>query len=265
MAFTYGFCLGEESRMYTSAEFSEAFSHVFGDGVCQWGSRFEASVSGLSLTLGSGFALAAGYWLKNDDPFALAVAPALHYADRTDLCAIQVDMDARKVSLAVLPSTSQDALPTSPYTIPLYSIRVKRGATNLLPEDLSDLRGYVPTLSSVTANALRAYGFITTGIDQKVARILGLGQALIDKGDKAIASLDAAIKRKGAGAVVGDLCTARFQPPPGEQWLLCDGSAIPAAYPALSTLLDGKLPRIIQAAPRISTYIFAGEPQEGGA
>ena len=257
-----GFFMGGPT---TSAQFSETLLHITGDGVCQWGSRFAGELSGFSITLGSGYALAAGHWLQNDEPITLPIPASDSHADRVDIAAIQVDTGQKAVRVVVLSGVDWERLPEEPFTLPLYAVRVKRGASNLLAEDLVDLRRFVPTLAELSQDGERVYYYVTSGLDQKVARILGLGQALLDKGDRALASLDAAIRQKGARAVTGDLCTARFRPIPEDQWLLCNGTAVPEAYPALSALLQGKLPQITHADPRIFTYIFAGKPAEGGA
>lgn len=264
MALTYGFCLGPETTLYTAKQFSEAIHNAFGDGVCDWGSKFETSVSGISLTVGTGYGLLAGYFVKNDEPLQIAVQPGPSHADRTDLLALQADETTRKATLLLLPGTTPDSLPQDLYTVPLYSLHVQRGATSLLPADLTDLRPFVPPLSEVSADALRAFSFVTGGIDLEINRILGLGQLVIDKGDAAIDRINAVIENKNAGPGLGDLQTAHDHPEPIAQWLLCDGTPVPAAYPSLATLLSGPLPNITQADPRFPTYIFAGAPQKGG-
>lgn len=264
MAITYGFCLGPDNTMYTAGEFSEAFGKAFGDGVCEWGRRFETDVNGLALSVGTGYGLAAGRWVCNDEPLQIAVRPGPSHADRTDLLALQADRPARKATLALLPDTGPDNLPAEPYTVPLYSLHVKRGATSLLPGDLTDLRTFVPPLSAVSADALRAYNFVTGGIDQEIARILGLGQQIIDKGTAAIEHINTVIESQNAGPGLGELQTSHSRPAPISQWLLCDGSPTPALYPVLAALIGDKLPRIVPRDPRFPTYIFAGPPTEGG-
>jgi len=262
MALTYGFCLGPENTMYTSAEFAEAFSRVFGDGVCDWGSVFEATAEGLQLTVGTGFGLTAGYWVKNDEPLTLTVPPAYNHADRTDFLVLQADLPARKARLTLIENADPADLPAEPHTVPLWQVYVKRGATNLLPGDLTDLRIQIPPLSSISADALRAYDFVTGGIDREVERILSLGQQVVDKGTAAIEQIDAVIESKNAGPGLGELQTAHDHPAPIAQWLLCDGSPVPETFPALSAILDGTLPHIDPIDPRFPTYIFAGEPQQ---
>ncbi len=263
MALTYGFCLGSDTTLYTAKQFSEAVHKAFGDGVCEWGKKFETSVNGLSLTVGTGFGLVAGHWVKNDEPLQISVQPGPSHTDRTDLLVLQADEKARTATLALLPGTAPDALPDEPYIVPLYSLHVQRGATSLLPDDLTDLRAFVPPLSAVSADALRAYDFVSGGIDREIARILGLSQQVVDKGSAAIEHINAVMENKNAGPGIGELQTAHDHPLPVLQWLLCDGRPVPAAYPALSALLGGTLPHIIPDDSRFPTYIFAGKPQEG--
>lgn len=265
MSLTYGFCLGPEITLYTAKQFSEPLCSAFGDGVCAWGSRFETSVNGIRLTVGTGYGMVAGRYVKNDEPLQIAVQPGPSHGDRTDLLALQADESTRQAALVLLPNTTPDSLPADPPTVPLYSLHVKRGATSLLPDDLADLRTFLPPLSDISVDALRAYAYVTGGIDLEVNRILALGQLVIDKGDAAINRINAAIEKKNAGPSLGDLQTAYAHPEPILQWLLCDGSAVPPAYPSLAALLSGPLPRITPTDARFPTYIFAGKPAPGGA
>lgn len=260
MALSYGLCLGAANAKYTAEQFSQSMQNVAGDGVCQWGSGFLASVSGLALTLGSGFALAQGHWVMNDAPITLSVSPAYNHRDRQDIAAVQVDHAVRRVSLVLLEDADPSRLPEEPYTVPLYLLRVKRGATNLLPADLTDLRKRIGTLQALSAPGLRAYDFVTGGINREVERILGLGQAVIDKGDRAIADLDSAIANAGGMPEVGELLISRHHPAPAVQWLLCNGGEVPPEYPGLRSVLGDALPDIPLYGPRYGWYIFAGEP-----
>lgn len=157
MALTYGFCLGPEDTLYTAEEFSEAMAKAFGDGVCQVGSKFETAANGMALTVGTGYGRVAGRWVQNDEPLQIPVQPGPNHADRTDILALQADLNARSATLALLPGADLDNLPDGVKLLPLYSLHVKRGATSLLPADLTDLRTYAPPLSAGCADALRAY------------------------------------------------------------------------------------------------------------
>lgn len=252
---TYGFCLGPEGDVYGSEAFSRAFESFTGSGVCAYGSEFSPSVEGLTLTLGSGFALVGGRWVKNDGPLPLSVPPADSHGDRLDLAAAQVDVEEKRVKLLILQGVDLDALP--PDTLPLFSIRVKRGATNLLEGDLTDLRVSLPELSQISPGGLRAYAFTNGGMDREVDRILALGDAVLAKGDQAVKDLDKTIAQAGGMPETGELTTGRQVP--GEGWLLCDGGRTPPEYQELFAMVGATLPTISQSDPRLSTWIYGGQ------
>lgn len=267
MSLTYGFCLDELSSMYDSAQFSQALHAVTGDGVAAGGAGLAASISGFSLTVGSGYALAAGRWLENDEPLMLAIQPSGNTDDRTDALVVRVDYTARRAALEVLAGVDPGKLPGSlrgewEYSLVLCLIRVPRGASTLTPENLTDVRddpalcGSVVPLSSIAGDALYIYDFLFSGIDREVARIIALSGEVVDKAATEIKRLDAAIQAAGGGPGLGELRTVRKDP--GTGWLLCAGGAVPAEYPALSALLGGTLPDISSPEDRYRTYIYGG-------
>lgn len=266
MSLTYGFSLCPEDN---SADFANALHAIVGDGVAQEGGRFGLSVNGFTVTVSSGYAFAAGRWAQNDEPMAMLLSPPGNNEDRVDALAVRVDYEARKAGLEVLVGVDPDAIRASPallrdetqYAVLLYFIRVRRGATALTPDDVTDLRGdtdlcgSVVPLSSIAGDVLYIYRFLTSGIDAEVARLIGLSNQVVAKADAAIVELDKAIQQAGGGAEVGELMTSRH--PPGETgWVLCDGGEVPAEYPALSAVLSGTLPNI--PGERYKTYIFGG-------
>lgn len=271
MSLSYGFTLQPTD---SSADFADALRAVTGDGITPRGGRFAVSINGFTAALSSGFALAAGRWLWNDEPYPMTLAPSGNTKDRTDALAVLVDFQERKASLTVLQDVDPDAIRASPsllrdeqrYSILLYFIRVRRGVTSLSLEDVTDLRadgslcGYTAPLSEIAGKVLYIYDFLRSGIDLEVARLLEKSQAAVVKADAAIVSLDAAIQQAGGGPSVGELMTARKDPEPAGEWLLCDGGAVPEAYPALSTMLGGTLPDISQEGDRYRTYIYGGVP-----
>lgn len=269
MSLTYGFALG---GLTTSKEFSYALHAVVGDGVAPPGGRLALSVNGFTVTVSSGYALAAGRWVENEDPLTMNVQISGNTDDRTDALVVRADYAARTAGLELLVDVDPDAIRANPailrndeaYSVFLYFIRVRRGVTSLTPADVTDLRedgalcGRVVPLSAIAGDVLRVYEFLLSGIDNEVARILGLGDQVAQKADTAIAELDKAIRQAGGTADVGELLTSRRPPAPAEEWLLCDGGAVPAEYPALSTMLGGTLPNI--PGTRYQTYIYGGAP-----
>lgn len=271
MSLSYGFALRPTD---SSAEFSEALRAVTGDGITPQGGRFALTINGFTASLSSGYALAAGRWLQNDEPYPMTLAPSGNTKDRTDALVVQVDHQARKASLSVLPDVDPAEIRASPsllrdedrYSILLYFIRVRRGVTSLSLEDVTDLRsdgslcGYTEPLSEIAGKVLYIYDFLTSGIDREVARLLEKSEQVVQKAGAAIVDLDAAIQQAGGGPSIGDLMTARKHPDPGEEWLLCDGGTVPETYPALRAMLGGTLPDISREEDRYRTYIYGGVP-----
>lgn len=256
MSLKYGLVLGPSTAKDSADDMCRAIWQLTGDGVCPRGSRFEASVGGMSLTLGSGYGLAAGHWAENDGPLELAVSPGWAHSDRQDMAVMQMDEKARRVSILIAEGSDPEKLPEKPYTVPLYLLKIKRGATNLLPGDVKDLRRHIPTLSSLTKDGLRVYGFTGGGIDREIDKILEYGQRVIEKAGQAVAELSAYIEQSGVGPGVGELCTGIKSP--GRGWLVCNGGYIPAEYQELRAVLGTYLPNITHGDERYSTWVYGG-------
>ncbi|MDE6838587.1 MAG: hypothetical protein K2P33_09335, partial [Acutalibacter sp.] len=86
---TTGFALGQ-SGVWTAGQFSEIMRLAAGDGVCLWGGAFAPELSGMTVTLATGFALVGGRWLKSDSPVSLSFPPPSIHADRVDAVAVCV-------------------------------------------------------------------------------------------------------------------------------------------------------------------------------
>lgn len=270
MSLTCGFALNDSDN---SVDFSGVLSAVTGDGIAPQGGRLSAAVNGFTITLSSGYAYVAGRYLENDEPYTMTIAPPKNNDDRVDVLTVRVDYEARKAALEVIADVDPAEIRANPavmrdsgqYVVFLYFIRVRRGATSLTPDDVTDVRGEsglcgkVVPLSDIAGGVIYIYQFLNGGIDAEVARLIGLSNAVIAKAGAAILELDAAIKRAGGSPEIGELMTARHAPA-GSGWLLCDGGAVPAAYPVLSALLSGELPDISKAGDRYKTYIFGGAP-----
>lgn len=261
MALSYGFALRDTDN---SADFSEAMRAVFGDGITLEGGCFALSINGFTATVSSGYALAMGRWLQNDEPLALPIMPPNNNGDRYDAIAVRVDYEERKATLEVLIGVDPTDIKAGADMIVMHLIRVKRGATSLTPNDVTDLResdmcGSVVPLSAITEKVLYIYNFLTSGIDASVARIVELSNQVAAKADAAIVELDAAIQKAGGDVAIGELMTSRH-PPSETGWIVCGGGDVPEEYPALSALLGGVLPNI--PGERYKTYIFGGAPVE---
>lgn len=280
MSLSYGFCLDEPSSMYDSAQFSNAIHSVTGDGVTTGGHRLALTINGFTVTLGSGYAMAAGRWIENDEPLSLPLKGSGNTEDRYDALAARVDYTARRASIEVIQGVNPDGLPGDlrsgdEYSVILYLIRVRRGVSSLVPNDVTDLRsnpdmcGTIVPLSEIAEDVLYVYQYLQNGIDAEVTRIIALVQAVMDraaaqiravadKANEALSDLNTQIQNTGAGPQLGDLQTAYQPPTPETDWLLCDGTSVPEEYPELSALLGGTLPSISKADDRYRTYIYAG-------
>lgn len=276
MSLSCGFCLGDESTMHDSAGFSEVFYTLAGNGITPYGARFSITVNGFTATVASGYALAAGRWLENSEPNAMPVQLSGNNEDRVDALVVRVDYEASKAALEILVDVDADAIKSDPsklrgegeYSLLLYLIRVRRGATSLSPEDITDFRsdaelcGMMPQLSDISGKALDIYLFLRSGIDAEVARLVDMSTQELEKADAAIAKMNAAIEELGGRPAVGEMTTARLPPKPAAEWLLCSGGSVPEVYPELSALLDGVLPNVSSAEDRYRTYIYGGIPVE---
>lgn len=271
MSLSYGFALQSADN---SASFSHAFYSLVGDGVSQSGGRFSLTVNGFRVTVSSGYAFAAGRWLENDEPLSLTIQPPGNGEDRTDAIAARVDYESKTVRLEVLTGVDAAAIRNDPsiirngtkYSIILYLVRVRRGATSLSASDITDVRadgelcGTAAPLSSVSGDVFKAYQFLASGIDAEVDRVTGLSEEIIEKANKDIAELNEQIKSVDGAPQIGELLYTCITPTPQGEWILCDGGAVPAGYPTLSALLGGVLPNISTAADRYRTYIYGGAP-----
>lgn len=274
MSLTYGFGLGDEERQYTAEEFSSAMRALTGDGVTGYGRRFSAVPNGFVLTVGTGYGFAAGHWVKNNEPLRLTVSPPHVNRDRIDALVLRVREADRQADIAILEDVDAAALRRTPsvlraggvFCIVLYLVRVRRGASYLAASDLTDLRddaalcGSVPALSSVTARMGRVCAYIGGGLDAALARLEADVRALTARTDAAANTIDQRIRTVGVVNTAGTLVTARRAPEPAEEWLLCDGRDLPAGYPALGVMLDGRLPALCMASDRYRTYIYGGRP-----
>lgn len=263
MSLHYGFCLGD---MTDSGQFSEIFHQVTGDGVTNQGGEMGLTVSGFAVSISTGFAFAGGRWLYNDAPFSLVVSPPSGNSDRFDAVAVKVDFEKRKGTLALVQDIDRNAAIEFPviknkkeYCVLLWMIRVRRGATSLTQENITDLRRFLPAMSEVSTGVLSAYEFVNVGFDIRVTQLIQKIQTTAEHATASVSALENSIREAG-GTILGDLIVSAVLPAPQSEWLLCDGRSVPQEYPALSALLGGSLPNIVQPSSWLKTYIYAGAP-----
>lgn len=274
MSLSYGFCLGELGTKHDSEQFSSAFHALVGDGITDFGSRFSLTVNGFTATAASGYAYIAGRWLKNEEPIAIVLRPSGNNEDRVDALVVEVDYTERKAALRVISDVEPSELPhalrtDNSYSIVLDLIRVPRGATSLVPEYVTDTRedkalcGVISPLSSMSADVLYIYEFLTSGIDEELNQLINLSNHYIQRANVEIEKLDNQILKLGGKAQIGELMTSITAPSPPDEWLLCDGTAVPELYPDLVEMLNGSLPNIPAIDQRFKTYIYGGRPEGG--
>lgn len=271
MALSCGFGLGGTT---TAEDFAGAFHALFGDGVTEYGTQFNLLINGFSVTLYSGYAMAAGYWLENDEPTQIMLGASGNRDDRTDALAVRVNYGERKAEVAVLRDIDAAAIRadqslirnSGEYSIILYLISVRRGVSTLTPADVEDVRGdtalcgHILPLSRIAGSVLYIYDFLTSGIDERVDAIVAQSNALIAKAAAQILALENAAEKAGGIPEIGELTQRRRNPAPADEWVLCDGSTVPASYPALSAMLNRTLPDICTATDRYRTWIYGGVP-----
>lgn len=271
MALSCGFCLGSLETRWDSSQFSQAVDAAVGEGITTAADQFALEIDhDFTVTLHPGYALAAGRFVGSDEDLSFTLPVADNYVDRYDAVAIRVDKANRTAAIEV----QADVVPDAPlrdgstHTLFLFLIYVRRGATVLRPEDITDVRGdparcgYLTPLSAVANDVEYVYQFLTSGIDQQVDRIAALGDQAMRRADQAIAEIDQAIARVG-GHAVGDLLTARRAPSPESAWLLCDGRAVPDGYPHIRILVGENMPQLCAASNRYRTWMYAGGMQTG--
>lgn len=265
MSLTCGFTLGGET---SSRQFSDAVQMVTGDGVCTQRDRFSLNISGFSVSLAPGFALALGRWMRSDASIQLTLPEAAGASDRYDAAVVRVDEAAKAVRLEILPGVDPAVVRADPVfpdenggASALYVIRVRRGAASLSESDAADVRRIILPLSELSAGVLRVYRFTTGGIDIEVERLVKKSAEIVQRGAEAVTVLNTAIQNAG-GTEVGELMVSAVRPVLNQEWLLCDGSAVPAAYPALIAVIGETLPNITPTGVRYRTYIYSGPPAE---
>lgn len=272
MSLDYGLCLGAEDREYTAEEFCSALHAVFGDGICKYGAGFGLTLGGFDLNISTGYAAAAGRYVKNTDTFTATLGPSSNTEDRYDALAVRVDYPGRRAALEVLQNVDPDAIRADPvlvrnsteYCVILYFIHVRRGATTLSPNDVEDVRsdgglcGNVVPLAEASGNVLYIYRYLTEGIDEKAGQLIQDSERILQKAADAVERIDAILEDKGITPVIGEVRTAVEKPLPDDEWLLCSGGTVPPEHIGLMIVIGGTLPDIQMQDGRVKAYMYAG-------
>lgn len=274
MSLSYGFCLGEDSQ-YSAEQFSNAFHAIVGDGICPYGGNFKVSeTEGLHVSLATGFALLGGRWFRSDEAIPLTLQPSDNRFDRYDAIVLRTEMAAKSVSVHVvtgkgemLPQKYTPARNHDRYELVVCHILVRMGATQILSADITDTRadkalcGMITQLSDISGKVLRVYKFLESGIDERVDALIAQADTIIQKGDTVIALIESAMSKANISKTVGEIEILHNPPKPEQEWLLCDGKAIPTEYETLYELFQGSLPNLVKEGSRFCPWIFAGSPK----
>lgn len=110
--------------------------------------------------------------------------------------------------------------------------------------------------SAITSAASTASTQATTSTSSAISQATATVTSAIDTADDDIETINQTINTL-LGLSIGTL-TEAVNAPDGD-WLLCDGSAVPAAYTDLIALIGSTLPRITSADDRLATWICATE------
>lgn len=281
MALSYGFCLDEPDKLYSSKDFSDAFQAVFGNGITDFGSQFSLSVSdGFDISIGPGYAMVQGRWVKNDDSINLTIQPSSNNKDRYDALVIVENEDDRSASVeiatdlskytprvgtAIVGISSLGEAEEIPNHIRPYLFYVRQGETSLEESDIKDTRantdtcGYIIKLSELSGDVNYVFNFFNSEISKEVARLVALTETSVNEASKAVAEIDAKIS-KASGTSIGDIVESLSRPLPTVEWLLCDGSRIPSQYSRLIEAIGANLPLLFSKDERYKKWIYAGAP-----
>lgn len=277
MSLSCGFGLGKEDTEYTSAQFSDAMSAFTGNGITTYGKQFSLTVNGFTATINTGYSLISGRYIENDESRPLSIPLPSNYGDRTDAIVLSVNYEEREISVEVISGVDELAVRQDPsilrqngkYCCVLYFIHIRRGSTSIDTKDIVDVRGdkklcgWIYPLSMLTKRILHVYRYATTGVDEDLNRVVNAANQLVVRSDQAISAVQEQIKNLSAGYEIGELMSLRGTPEPANEWLLCDGSAVPEEFGELNIALKGNLPNISRATDRYRTYIYGGTPNTG--
>ena len=266
MALTYGFCLGEEGAHNTAGEFAGAFHAAFGDGAA--GMEI-TPVTLMTLEVGEGLAMAGGYWLKLDDPEQLTAQASDNHFDRWDCVLVRVDLLARSATLELVKGLA-GAIPEKyvpvrndeVYELPLAHVLIRMGATQILASDITQAEEAAPLqpMDTVSNGVIQVYNFLNGGIDQVVEGLEEQAQDIMDQADKTIEEIEEAMQTAAISKPLGEVEILLDPPTPAKEWLPCDGTPVPQAYPQISALVGETMPDFPQYDSRFSAWMYAGQP-----
>lgn len=156
--------LGEDDRVYFSADFAKYFSNFIGNGIYPNPSDNLKVVenNGLSLIIksGSGFINGYGYVLKEDMPITINKADASY--TRKDIIVLKLDLVNRNITLQLKTGTPSNS-PVAPdivrnsdiYELKLAEITIKANTQNITNADILDTR-FDNSVCGVVTNVVKS-------------------------------------------------------------------------------------------------------------
>ena len=158
----YDFSEGDDDTYeYTSAEFTALIKALSGTGIAvNEGDAFEATNSGLDITIGDGKCFVEGRYGYNDSDTVISLdAESVGY-QRIDRIVIASDVTNRVMGLKVLKGTAAVSSPSAValtqgalyYEIPVYQILITDGSTTTLTDERTYV--YTPTAINTKLQAI---------------------------------------------------------------------------------------------------------------
>lgn len=262
MALSYGFNLDAVGTQYTSAQFSEMFYQLLGDSVAKTSMNLSLTIaSGLKVTLNPGFLYVAGRWARLTESITFTLAPSYSGDSRYDAIAAVANYQTREVTLEALTDIDPDspARDANQYQAYLYIIEVPRAATALNVANITDNRSLLDPLANIYSSILEVYDFTTSGIEERIAEIMDQGDEDMSSANQMIAQLTNMVENS-RDVFVGDIREAAVRPTPNNEWLACNGAAIPVAYTELRSLIGASMPTVSTGDSRMTAWMYAGTP-----
>ena len=133
-------------RTMSSASFRKLFKSFFTNGIFTESDFNVTVVNSMSLIVGTGNACINGAFFPVNEVKTLAIDSSSGIYDRYDAIAIEFNLTDRKFYLKVVKGESDSKYPTpvrtnSVYQLFLAFVKVGRGATSLVQENINDVRG----------------------------------------------------------------------------------------------------------------------------
>lgn len=133
-------------RTMSSASFRKLFESFFTNGIFTTSDFNVTAINSMSLIVGTGNACINGAFFPVNEAKTLAIDSSSGTYDRYDVIAIEFNLTDRQFYLKVVKGGSDSKYPTpvrtnSVYQLFLAFVKVGRGATSLVQENINDIRG----------------------------------------------------------------------------------------------------------------------------